>query len=224
MGDTEKAFIIAVSHLGRYPVVGGLALNWDQDKVYIDSSLNLYDANLAPALTSAINNMVHLARAISNSGVFKSCMFDARKTLHISREHIDQDFVAAAGMQIPFDCSDGLVAEDDTRLHSYFEDGSDPDEMLQLPLIIMQLLARMNKIQHNGCIIFEAVEHDLKIHNYLTLLDTSKRAQFEDCLAQILNNIHSIEGLGVSGFMKLPYKNTKSFAHLDKQKDFFLAK
>lgn len=224
MGDTEKAFIIAVSHLGRYPVVGGLALNWDQDRVYIDSSLNLYDANLAPALTSAINNMVHLARAISNSGVFKSCMFDARKTLHISREHIDQDFVAAAGMQIPFDCSDGLVAEDDTRLHSYFEDGSDPDEMLQLPPIIMQLLARMNKIQHNGCIIFEAVEHDLKIHNYLTLLDTSKRAQFEDCLAQILNNIHSIEGLGVSGFMKLPYKNTKSFAHLDKQKDFFLAK
>lgn len=224
MGDTEKAFIIAVSHLGRYPVVGGLALNWDQDRVYIDSSLNLYDANLAPALTSAINNMVHLARAISNSGIFKSCMFDARKTLHISREHIDQDFVAAAGMQIPFDCSDGLVAEDDTRLHSYFEDGSDPDEMLQLPPIIMQLLARMNKIQHNGCIIFEAVEHDLKIHNYLTLLDTSKRAQFEDCLAQILNNIHSIEGLGVSGFMKLPYKNTKSFAHLDKQKDFFLAK
>ena len=58
---TEKAFIIAVSHLGRYPVVGGLALNWDDNGVYIDSSLNLYDANLAPALVSAINNMVHLA-------------------------------------------------------------------------------------------------------------------------------------------------------------------
>ena len=224
MGDSEKAFIIAVSHLGRYPVVGGLALNWDDNGVYIDSSLNLYNANLAPALVSAINNMVHLARAISNKGVFKSCMFDARKTLHISRDHIDQDFLPTPDMQIPFDCSDALVVEDDSRLHSYFEDGSDPDEMLQLPPIIMQLLASMNKIQHTGCIIFEVVEQDLKIHNYLTLLDISKKAQFKDYLDQILNNIHSIEGLGVSGFMKLPYKNTKSFSYLDKQKDCFLAK
>ena len=224
MGDTEKAFIIAVSHLGHYPVVGGLAINWDQDGVSIDSSLNLYNAHLAPALVSAINNMVHLARAINHRGVFKSCMFDARKTLHISRETVNDCFIATPGMQIPFDCSDAPLPEDETRLHSYFEDGSDPDEMLQLPNPIMQLLTSMNQIQHTGCIIFEAVEKDLKIHNYLTLLDTAKVDQFRQCLEGILDNIHFIEGLGVSGFMKLPYKNTKFFTHLSQQPIHYLAK
>ena len=224
MGDTEKAFIIAVSHLGHYPVVGGLAINWDQDGVSIDSSLNLYNAHLAPALVSAINNMVHLGRAINHKGVFKSCMFDARKTLHISRETVNDCFIATPGMQIPFDCSDAPLPEDETRLHSYFEDGSDPDEMLQLPNPIMQLLTSMNQIQHTGCIIFEAVEKDLKIHNYLTLLDTAKVDQFRQCLEGILDNIQFIEGLGVSGFMKLPYKNTKFFTHLSQQPIHYLAK
>ena len=224
MGDTEKAFIIAVSHLGHYPVVGGLAINWDQDGVSIDSSLNLYNAHLASALVSAINNMVHLARAINHRGVFKSCMFDARKTLHISRETVNDCFIATPGMQIPFDCSDAPLPDDETRLHSYFEDGSDPDEMLQLPNPIMQLLTSMNQIQHTGCIIFEAVEKDLKIHNYLTLLDTAKVDQFRQCLEGILDNIHFIEGLGVSGFMKLPYKNTKFFTHLSQQPIHYLAK
>ena len=224
MGDTEKAFIIAVSHLGHYPVVGGLAINWDQDGVSIDSSLNLYNAHLAPALVSAINNMVHLGRAINHKGVFKSCMFDARKTLHISRETVNDCFIATPGMQIPFDCSDAPLPEDETRLHSYFEDGSDPDEMLQLPNPIMQLLTTMNQIQHTGCIIFEAVEKDLKIHNYLTLLDTAKVDQFRQCLEGILDNIQFIEGLGVSGFMKLPYKNTKFFTHLSHQPIHYLAK
>ena len=224
MGDTEKAFIIAVSHLGRYPVVGGLAINWDDGGVYLDSSLNLYDANLAPALVNAINNMVHLARAISNKGVFKSCMFDARKTLHISRKNSDEPFVPQPGMEIQFDCSDALVPEDNSKLHSYFEDGTDPDEMLELPQTIMRLLASMNKIQHTGCIIFEAVEQDLKIHNYLRLLDVSKKYEFRKCLDQILINIPAIEGLGVSGFMKLPYKNTKFFIHMEKQGDLFSAK
>ena len=224
MGDTEKAFIIAVSHLGHYPVVGGLAINWDQDGVSIDSSLNLYNAHLAPALVSAINNMVHLARAINHKGVFKSCMFDARKTLHISRETVNDCFIATPGMQIPFDCSDAPLPEDETRLHSYFEDGSDPDEMLELPNSIMQLLTSMNQIQHTGCIIFEAVEKDLKIHNYLTLLDATKVHQFRQCLEGILDNIHLIEGLGVSGFMKLPYKNTKFFTHLSQQPIHYSAK
>ena len=224
MGDTEKAFIIAVSHLGHYPVVGGLAINWDQDGVSIDSSLNLYNAHLAPALVSAINNMVHLARAINHKGVFKSCMFDARKTLHISRETVNDCFIATPRMQIPFDRSEAPLPEDETRLHSYFEDGSDPDEMLELPNSIMQLLTSMNQIQHTGCIIFEAVEKDLKIHNYLTLLDTAKVDQFRQCLEGILDNIHFIEGLGVSGFMKLPYKNTKFFTHLSQQPIHYSAK
>ena len=36
MGNTEKAFVIAVGHLGSYPVVGGLAVKWGDGGVYID--------------------------------------------------------------------------------------------------------------------------------------------------------------------------------------------
>lgn len=226
MGDTEKAFVTAVSHLGRYPAVGGLAINWSDGGVYIDSSLTLYDVNLQPALINAINNMVSLGRAISSQGVFKSCMFNARKTLHIERENAQKGFIAEPSLQIPFDLSDELAeeilgGESKTRLHSYFEDGSDPEERLQLPESIMQLLATMNQIHHTGCIIFEAVEKDLKIHNDLTLLDKTKEQEFRDCLDKILSNIPLIEGLGVSGFMKLPYKNTKFFSHKEKQSDSF---
>ena len=229
MGDTEKAFVIAVTHLGRYPVIGGLALNWDDGGVYIDSSLNLYSQQLAPALAAAINNVVHLGRAISKKGVFKSCMFDARKTLHISRKNPSQPFVSDPQLKIAFDLGEGLCIvstgeqnsdQHDTRLHSYFEDGSDPDEMLHLPEAIMKVLSRMNQIHHTGCIIFEAVEQDLKIHNYLSLLDRSKEQAFRDCLDDLLAELPAIDGLGVSGFMKLPYKNTKFFTYLESQPDF----
>ena len=256
MGDTEKAFVIAVTHLGRYPVIGGLALNWDEGGVSIDSSLNLYDKQLAPALTTAINNVVHLGRAISKKGVFKSCMFDARKTLHISRKNLSLPFVADPALKISFDLDPGLAVnsaiegeikvkgedkdkeknkdknknkehqtnqhQHDTRLHSYFEDGSDPDEMLQLPEVIMKVLSRMNQIHHTGCIIFEAVEQDLKIHNYLTLLDSAKQEEFRYCLDGLLAEVPAIDGLGVSGFMKLPYKNTKLFSYLEAQPDFLV--
>src|SRR5690554_1706354 len=43
MGDTEKAFLAAVSRLGRYPVEGRLAVRWEPDGVYVDTSLNLHD-------------------------------------------------------------------------------------------------------------------------------------------------------------------------------------
>jgi non-specific serine/threonine protein kinase len=232
MGDTEKAFVIAVSHLGCYPAEGGLAVNWDDGGVYIDSNLTLYDADYAPALINAINNMVSLGRAISKKGVFKSCMFNARKTLHIERENVQQKFVAGSDVQIPFDISDALPSEEGsaknadnkTRLHSYFEDGSDPDERLQLPESIMKILATMNQIHHTGCIIFEAVEKDLKIHNYLSLLDKSKEQKFRDCLRKITTNLEEVDGLGVSGFMKLPYKNTKFFSYQEKQPDRFSAR
>ena len=229
MGDTEKAFVIAVTHLGRFPVIGGLAVNWDHGGVYIDSSLNLYDAELSAALIAAINNVVHLGRAISKKGVFKSCMFDARKTLHVSRINATLPFVPGPELKIAFDLGEGLSiasagernkSQHDTKLHSYFEDGSDPDEMLHLPESIMQVLARMNQIHHTGCIIFEAVEQDLKIHNYLSLLDRSKEQAFRACLDSLLAELPAIEGLGVSGFMKLPYKNTKFFTYLEAQPDF----
>ena len=229
MGDTEKAFVVAVSHLGKYPVVGGLALNWDDGGVYIDSSLTLYDTQFSTALINAIGNLVALGRAISKKGVFKSCMFDARKTLHIGRETIQERFVADSGVEIPFEIGEGFspddfskdISENQTRLHSYFEDGNDPDEMLELPESIIKVLAAINQIHHTGCIIFEAVEKDLKIHNHLTLLDASQEQQFRHCLNEIIQNLDQIDGLGVSGFMKLPYKNTKFFNYLEKQPDLF---
>lgn len=211
MGDTEKAFVTAVSHLGHYPVVGGLAIRWQDNGVYIDSSLNLADEALRPAFIGAVNNVVYLARAIRKTGVFKSCIFDARKTLHIPRETPGGLFRASPEIDIPFAVSYFLELEDESRLHSYFEDGDDPDEMLELPELIMSYLSDMNKIHHTGCIIFESVDIELKIHNYLKLLDPAKEAEFSACLRGIMGNLHLIEGVGVSGFMKLPYKDTKFF-------------
>ena len=49
---------------------------------------------------------------------------------------------------------------------TYFEDGDDPDEMLELPPEIMVPITEMNQIHHSGCIIFESLAKHLKIHNY----------------------------------------------------------
>ncbi|MDP1142695.1 hypothetical protein, partial [Klebsiella pneumoniae] len=62
MGDTEKAFLAAVSRLGRYPVEGGLAVRWEPDGVYVDTSLNLHDPELRTSFTTTVNNMVNLAQ------------------------------------------------------------------------------------------------------------------------------------------------------------------
>lgn len=225
MGDTEKAFVTAVSHLGRYPLVGGLAIHWDQGGIHIDSNLNLYDQELLPAFTSAVNNMVHLGRAINKQGVFKSCIFDARKTLHVARKSSDDVFQVKPEQRITFDIErQNNTSESESRSHSYFEDGDDPDEMLELPPQIMQPITEMNLIHHSGCIIFESLEKDLKIHNYLRLLDPDSEPRFRACLDTILQNIQFISGLGVSGFMKLPFKDTKYFELLAKQPDHFCAR
>lgn len=212
MGDTERAFVTAVTYLGHYPIVGGLAIHWGDGGIYIDSSLNLCDKSLLPSFIDAVNNIVHLGRAMNKPGVFKSCFFDARQTLHIARDNASEPFLGASDMTIPFEISSGPVLEQESRQHSYFEDGDDPDEMLTLPDVIMTSLAKMNAIHHTGCIIFESVEQDLKIHNYLRLLDPSREQDFRQCLNSIIQSMHLIEGLGVSGFMKLPYKDTQFFA------------
>ena len=46
MGDTEKAFVAAVSRLANFPVVGGLAVRWEKDGVYIDSNLSFLSNQL----------------------------------------------------------------------------------------------------------------------------------------------------------------------------------
>ncbi|GGC85441.1 protein kinase domain-containing protein [Vreelandella lutescens] len=224
MGETEKAFLASVSRLGKYPVVGGLAVRWEREGVYIDSSLNLHDPALKPAFIEAVNNMVHLARAIHRQGVFKSCLFNARQTLHLERTSPEEAFHCQPEMAINYEVSAVPEMEDRTRQHSYFEDGPDPEELLVLPDTIMQLLTRLNEIHHTGMIIFEALPKHLKIHSYYRLLDGGREPEFRSLLDQMLAAVSQIEGLGVSGFMKMPYKDTRFFTHLERQPAHFYPK
>ncbi|MDI5983203.1 serine/threonine protein kinase [Halomonas sp. M4R5S39] len=221
MGETEKAFLAAVSRLGRYPVVGGLAVRWEVDGVYIDTSLNLHDPSLKPAFVAAVNNMVHLARAIYRQGIFKSCLFNARDTLHLDREGPERPFAIEPGMRLAYEVSAVPELEDRSRLHSYFEDGPDPEEFLVLPEAIITSLEALNDIHHTGMIIFEALPEHLKIHSYYRLLDPSREAEFRRRLEDILAAVGLIEGLGVSGFMKMPYKDTRFFPHVEHQPERF---
>ncbi len=214
MGDTEKAFIAAVGRLGNFPVVGGLAIRWQADGIYIDSNLTLFDPNLKISFQSAVNNMVHLAQGIHRVGMFKSCLFNAKNTLHVERQSNEHNFIAAPEQTISFEVSDIEEVDDITRLHSYFEDGKDPDEYLYLPDEIMTVLSRLNLIHHTGCIIFEVLPTHLKIHSYLMLLNHEKKSEFALCLAEIIALLPTIKGQGISGFMKLPYKDTRFFEHI----------
>ncbi|PSJ44918.1 serine/threonine protein kinase [Zobellella endophytica] len=221
MGETEKAFVAAVSRLGRYPVVGGLAIHWEEEGVYIDSSLNLYDERLYEAFAVAVNNVVLLARAIDKKGVFKACLFNARNTLHLSRGEPGQPFVPPPGTRIPYRLAPIPSTDEASRQHSYFEDGRDPDEQLVLPYAIMDAIARLNAIHHTGCIIFEVTPLYMKLHSYYRLLDDSAEAEFAALLALIVDKIPLIGDEGVGGFMKLPHKNTRFFSHQPVQPELF---
>jgi non-specific serine/threonine protein kinase len=221
MGDTEKAFLSAVSRLGKYPVVGGLVVRWEADCVYIDSSLSLHDFHLKVSFESAVENVITLARAIKRVGVFKSCMFNARHTLHIDRADDNLPFLPSEGMAIPFDVSSVSTNDVASRNHSYFEDGDDPDEFLELPEEMITLIKKLNRIHHTGCIIFESLGNHLKVHSYFTLLDNTKQTSFEALLADVIKTIPLIDGIGISGFMKLPYKDTRHFELIEKLPDRF---
>jgi len=224
MGDNEKAFIAAVGRLGNFPVVGGLAIRWEKDGLYIDSNLTMFDPSLADSFQSAVNNMVNLARGIFRIGMFKSCLFDARNTLHVERDCESVSFKAKEGQQLEFEVSDVPDLDDESRLHSYFEDGKDPDEYLRLPDEIMEVLSKMNLIHHTGCIIFEVLPKHLKIHSYLMLLDHDKKLLFRRYLDEIMALLPTITGVGISGFMKLPYKDTRFFEHINNLPDKFYPK
>ena len=213
MGDTEKAFVSAISRLGKYPVVGGMAVRWEPEGIYVDSSLNLYDETLKNAFELAVNNVINLARAIHKSAVFKCCMFNAKNTLHIDREHENVPFIPEDNLFIPYELSKISSQKDDSRTHSYFEDGDDPDELLKLPDETIETIKQLNTIHHTGCIIFEALPNHLKIHNYYTLLDHNQELRFKTLLSELVTQIPNIKGLGISGFMKLPYKDTRFFEH-----------
>lgn len=225
MGDVEKAFIAAVSRLGKYPVVGGLAIRWQAQSVNIDSSLTLYDKDLEKAFQASMNNVVTLARGIKRKGIFKSCMFDARNTIHIERQSPNEAFFPQEDVSIPFDMSDvSVTAKETGKTHSYFEDGDDPDELLQLPEPCIALIHQLNSIHHTGCIIFEALPTHLKIHSNYTLLDHGEIQQFRFLLEEIIKIVPSIKGEGISGFMKLPYKDTQKFDFIDYLPEHFYPK
>ncbi|RTR37695.1 serine/threonine protein kinase [Shewanella canadensis] len=221
MGDTEKGFIAAVGRIGQYSIVGGLAIHWRETGVFIDSNLALYRTEEKAALTLAVNNMVTLARGIRRIGVFKACFFNARDTLHLERDDTTQPFLIDPEQQLPFEVGSVPSLEDKSRLHSYFEDGRDPDENLELPAEIINELAWINKIHHTGCIIFEVLPNHMKIHSYLRLLNPRKQAAFRASLDRILSHVNKIQGKGVSGFMKLPYKNTRKFSQIDCKEEKF---
>ncbi|WP_350645031.1 phosphotransferase [Pseudoalteromonas sp. G24-MNA-CIBAN-0072] len=214
-GDTEKAFLASISRLAKYPVVGGLSFHWKDESLYVESSLIMHDETLATAFTDAVNNTVMLAQAISQKGLFKCCLFDARKTIQLERDGTGA-FKFNQLPELDYEVVN-VKASDVTRPHSYFEDGKDPDEQLQLPKKVIKCVFELNQIHHTGCIIFEALPDRMKIHHYYRLLDASKEAEFKRLLNKLMQYAVNITDVGVAGFMKLPYKNTREFGLCEQQ-------
>ncbi|MDX1361931.1 MAG: phosphotransferase [Pseudoalteromonas tetraodonis] len=214
-GDTEKAFLASISRLAKYPVVGGLSFHWKDESLYVESSLIMYDETLATAFTDAVNNTVMLAQAISQKGLFKCCLFDARKTIQLERDGTGA-FKFNQLPELDYEVVN-VKASDVTRPHSYFEDGKDPDEQLQLPKKVIKCVFELNQIHHTGCIIFEALPDRMKIHHYYRLLDASKEVEFKRLLNKLMQYAVNITDVGVAGFMKLPYKNTREFGLCEQQ-------
>ena len=215
MGETEKAFVAAVSRLGRFPMVGGLTVKWRPDGVFIESAFSLFDAQMKRSFVQSVNTMVTLACALYQEGTFKAVMYDARDTLHVDRVNEHEPFVVPKRYRIPYSVTPAPEGRLNEKMHSYFEDGRDPDEHLVLPDRIMTEIEKLDRIHHTGCIIFEVLPKNLKIHNYYRLLDPAKTDDFEQALQNILRAVSDIEGLGIAGFMKMPYKDTRTFAHID---------
>tara|TARA_R110000796_G_scaffold64192_10_gene148805 strand:- start:6233 stop:8047 length:1815 start_codon:yes stop_codon:yes gene_type:complete len=221
-GDTEKAFLASISRLAKYPAVGGLSFHWKDESLFVESSLILYNETLAAAFTDAVNNTVMLAQAISQKGLFKCCLFDARKTIQLERDRTGA-FKFESLPELDFETVN-VNASDVTRPHSYFEDGKDPDEQLQLPKKVIKCVFELNQIHHTGCIIFEALPDRLKIHHYYRLLDASKEDEFRRLLNKLMQYAVNITDVGVAGFMKLPYKNTREFSLCEQQGNHYYPK
>ncbi len=221
-GDTEKAFLASISRLAKYPVVGGLSFHWKDESVFIESSLIICDESLQRPFSDAVNSTVKLAQAITQKGLFKCCLFDARQTIQLERDGTGA-FKFDQLPELQYEVSD-IQQTEITRPHSYFEDGKDPDEQLQLPKKIIKCVFELNQIHHTGCVIFESLPERLKIHYYYRLLDAGKEREFRLLLNKLMQYAVSITDVGVAGFMKLPYKNTREFSLCDRQPDEFFAK
>ena len=213
MGDNEKAFITAVSRLGKFPLVGGMAIRWDKQGIEVDAHFTLYAHSMQRSVEQSLANVITLARAIHRKGVFKACLFDAKMTQHFSRESVTDIFVIDSAAKIPYRVNNELNDVQLSREHSYFEDGSDPDENLTLPLGIQCVINELNTIRHSGCIIFEVLSTHMKIHSSLVLLDESKEVRFKSLLDDIIKHVNDINDMGMAGFMKLPGKAPQRFSY-----------
>ncbi len=222
MGDTEKAFLASISRLAKYPVVGGLSFNWRDDKLYVESNLVLHDNQHQDAFTIAVNNTIKLAQGITQKGLFKCCLFDARKTIQLERDQSGA-FIFDDIPELDYTVAD-VSSTEIIRPHSYFEDGKDPDEQLTLPNEILKAVFALNQIHHTGCIIVESLPERLKVHHYYRLLDSTKEVQFQQLLQRIMSHIVRITDIGVAGFMKLPYKNTREFSLINQHESFYYPK
>lgn len=221
-GDTEKAFLASISRLAKYPAVGGLSFHWKDDSLFVESSLIIHDQSLGDAFSDAINNTVMLAQAINQKGLFKCCLFDARKTIQLERDGTGA-FKFDSLPELDYEVV-SMKANEITRPHSYFEDGKDPDEQLQLPKKVIKCVFELNQIHHTGCIIFEALPDRMKIHHYYRLLDETKEVEFKRLLNKLMQYAVNITDVGVAGFMKLPYKNTREFSLCKQQEDHYFPK
>ena len=221
-GDTEKAFLAAISRLAKYPIVGGLSFHWQQSGLSVESNLLLADESLSRPFTDAVNGLLMVAQGIMRKGLFKCCFFDARQTIQIERDQTGQ---------LCFDQRPCLHYEkmavtqrEEHRPHSYFEDGKDPDEQLKLPDGVLHCMIELNQIHHTGCIIFESLPERLKIHYDYRLLDITQEVLFKHLLENMMQEVMQINGVGIAGFMKLPYKNARDFPLCERHQDRFYPK
>jgi len=221
MGETEKAFVASVSRLGRYPMVGGLTVKWHADGVRMESAFSLFDEQMKRSFVQSLNNTVVLAQALHHDGTFKAVMYDARDTLHVDRVKDTDAFMVPKRFRIPYTITPAPDGKLNEKMHSYFEDGRDPDEHLALPESIMTEIQALDDIHHTGCIIFEALPKNLKVHNYYRLLDPEREDEFKRCLLSMLVAVSDIKGVGIAGFMKMPYKDTRFFENIDQCPDHF---
>ena len=163
-----------------------------------------------------------LAQGIKQKGLFKCCLFDARQTIQLERDQ-EGALIYDELPTLKYSVSE-LPESEIIRPHSYFEDGKDPDEQLKLPNEILKAVFGLNQIHHTGCIIIESLPERIKVHYYYRLLQSDKQALFEQLLSRIMANIVRIKDVGVAGFMKLPYKNTRDFSLCDQQGSYFYPK
>lgn len=211
LGDNEKAFLCIVSYLKHFSILGGLAVYWRQGRVDIQSTFCLAEPSLYYSLCNQINHLVSVARGLTHQGVFKACFFDAKHTLHLPRcDNGDVD-IGNRSFYTSVQSSLQLSSNSHSHSHSYFADGIDLEEHLQLPTVILDLMQKLDAITHTGCLIFESLRDELKLHHYFIFPTSRAQQQAELLLADILSQCQNIRQFGVAGYMKLADNQTNSF-------------